>query len=153
MITLRKAKKSDLMFYFKLRNEPSIRKASFNDKAIDLAEHTSWFLKKLKDPNSYLFIVQVARQRAGQVRIDIQNNKAEINIGILPEYRGRGYGSIAIHKACKRILTKVSTVDTIVAHIKFDNIASQKSFARAGFSEGRTAMYKNNKCLEMFYHG
>jgi RimJ/RimL family protein N-acetyltransferase len=151
MITIRKAKKSDLMFYLELRNEPSIRKASFNDKPIDLAEHTSWFLRKLKDQNSYLFAVQIDGQLAGQVRIDIHNNKAEINIGILPKYRGRGYGSIAIRKSCKRVLTKVSTLDTIFAHIKPDNIASIKSFARARFVEGGDVMCENNKCVEMIY--
>lgn len=148
MLTIRKAQKSDLIFYFKLRNEPSIRKASFNSKPFDLASHTSWFFKKIKDSSAHLFVAQVAGKPAGQIRIDIRGATAEVSIALLPEYRGKGYASPAIYKSCKRILTKVPNL-YILAYIKLDNIASVKSFARAGFIEKGIVNHGGHKCIKM----
>jgi len=148
MITIRKAKKSDLVFYFELRNEPSVRKASFNSEPIDIASHTSWFLKKLKDPNTHLFVAQVAGKPAGQIRIDIKGATGEASIALLPEYRGKGYASPAIYKSCKRILTKIPNLH-IVAYIKLGNIVSVKSFARAGFAEAGISNHGRQKCIKM----
>jgi len=149
MIKLRKAKESDLMFYFDLRNEPSVRAQSFSTEPVDLAAHTAWFLEKLEDPDSWLLIVQVQNESIGQVRVDMEQNQGEISIAIAPEHRGKGYAALAIREACDLVFREDSQVDMLLAHTKKDNEASQKSFARAGFLKKGDVSYKGEECIEM----
>lgn len=148
-ISLKKAEKEDLMFYFALRNEPGVMESSFNPEPINLETHRKWFFQKLTDLNSFLFVVLCRGRAIGQVRLDIEQDMAEINIAIAPEHRKRGYGSIAIEEACKSTFDKVPRLTKIFAHIKVGNVASVRSFGRAGFVEIGAVNYKDNECLEM----
>ena len=84
----------------------------------------------------------------GQVRLDCNENSAEINIAILPDYRGRGYAVFAIKESCVMIFDEFPGLDVVFAHIQENNMASQKSFFGAGFKSRGNTLYKNNKCVE-----
>lgn len=147
-ISIRKAKESDLMFYFSLRNEESVRQASFNSDKIDFKIHSNWFLNKIKDPNCYLFVAVKNDKPIGQIRIDISGKAGETNISLFPEGRGKGYAQIIIKEASDVVFKNVPEVEFLAAHIKLDNIASIKSFKRAGFLEKGMVGYKGTKCAE-----
>jgi RimJ/RimL family protein N-acetyltransferase len=62
----------------------------------------------------------------------------EIGVALLPEARGRGYGTHA-HRLLTRYLFAHTTVYRIWAGTEVDNIAEQKALERAGFTrEGVT---------------
>lgn len=148
-ISLRKAQKQDLMFYFQLRNEPSVRVLSFSAEPVDIATHTTWFSQKLQDPNTYLFVIEVGNELIGQIRVDVEDNQGEVSIAIVPEHRGKGYAALAIQEASERVFEEAAYVDAMVAHMKIENIASQKSFKRAGFLDNGAVSYKGYECKEM----
>lgn len=150
-ITLRKARESDLMFYFNLRNEEGVRRASFNPEAIDLETHTSWFLNKIKDPNCFMFVALECEKPIGQMRIDIEGKIGETNISLTSEGRGKGYAPIVIKQALEEVAKKIPELKILVAHIKPNNIASIKSFERAGFVRSGAVHYKSTPCLELIF--
>jgi spore coat polysaccharide biosynthesis protein SpsF len=152
-ITLRRANESDLMFYFSLRNDESVRQVSFSNDAIDLETHTSWFSKKLKDPNCYMFVALDDGKPVGQMRIDLEGDGGETNIAIAPEGRGKGYAPIIIREACEAVLKERAEVGYLLAHIRPDNTASIKSFEKAGFVENGVVNYKSTRCLELIFEG
>jgi len=149
MITLRKAQESDSMFYFELKNDADVRASAFDGRLIDLKTHKAWFLSKLKDLQTYLFVIEVDGMEAGQIRIDIDHEISEIDISLTPAYRGRGYSLPAIKQACEKVFAEVLDLTTIFAHIKTENIASIKSFKKAGFVDGGVTNYKKHKCVEL----
>lgn len=150
LVTIRRAKESDMMFYFVLRNEEGVRKASFSgEEEIGLETHTSWFLNKIKNPNCYMFVAVEDDKTIGQIRIDIESGTGETNISIAPEGRGKGYAPIIIREASVIVFKNVPEIELLVAHIKPDNVASIKSFERAGFLEKDMIIYKSVRCKEL----
>ena len=148
-IRLRQAEESDLIFLYKLRNEPIVRRNSFQTKLINPEDHKKWFLSKLKDQNSYLYIVEVSNKPVGQVRIDLEYDTGEINIALSQEYRGFGLGTLVTKKACHLTFKKYRYVKKIVAHIKSNNLTSQRSFMKAGFIDKGKINYLGHPCRRM----
>ncbi len=146
---LRKARKSDLLFYFKLRNKPGVRKQMLNSNPIDLNKHKVWFLAKLAINTSLLYIMLVNSKKAGQIRIDVDKSQGELDISLLPKFRGYGLGTKAIKKLCELSFKKFPTLEVIRAYIKMENKASQKIFLNAGFSKTGYANRQRQRCIKM----
>lgn len=149
---IRKAKKEDLLFLLKLRNDPEVRAVSFNTNEIDIETHKKWFEKKLADKNCLMLIIEEKGVEIGQVRFDKDSagEDAEVNIALVKEFRGKGYGTRILQKTCEYAL-KYFGVQKILAHIKSDNISSIKSFSKAGFQSVGIVEYKEMPCVEMIY--
>ena len=73
-LALRKATSADSQFILDLRNDLSARKFFFDSSPIDLSTHKKWFRAKLNDPKSELFVIISNKEKAGQVRINIEGN-------------------------------------------------------------------------------
>lgn len=151
MISLRKATPEDLVFYFELRSDPSARKFHFNTEPIDLATHKAWFSAKLKDSNSRLFVIERERKKIGQVRIDLEGAAGEMDIAIVSEERGKGYAREAIEAAVREAFESMPALEKVNAYIKPENVASQKSFVKAGFQTQDKVVYKGHECVLMTY--
>jgi RimJ/RimL family protein N-acetyltransferase len=81
-----------------------------------------------------MYILEADGNPAGQVRFDIDAvGRAEVDISIAPEYRGHGYGAEALRLASARLFVDTGSAE-VVAHIKPDNLASVRTFERAGFA-------------------
>jgi RimJ/RimL family protein N-acetyltransferase len=71
------------------------------------------------------------------VRLDqLDDDLAEISIGLAPEARGRGAGREALCLAAAEARNRLG-VRMLTARVKADNEPSLRSFAAAGFSEVR----------------
>ena len=133
LITLRDATVEDCRRIWKWRNEPLTRESSFDTSCISYQDHGRWFLLKLRDQGTTIFIASNADSRAvGYVRFSVINNRAEISVSIDRGERGKGYGSAAIRIGSDRVLRN-NTVKHIVAYVKNDNPSSLATFKRAGF--------------------
>ena len=147
---LRKATKGDLVFLFNLRNEESVRKASFNIEAISLETHSKWLQNKLLDKISQIFIAEVNSQPIGMARFDLINEKeAEVNVAVTEKFQGKGYGSEILHQSSVKFLEIFPKVNLIYAFIKSDNQASLRSFAKAGYQLLGEAKHNGQICMEM----
>lgn len=147
LISLRKATYDDLEFFFKLRNDPVVRNISFNSDEITLEKHSSWYIKKIGDSNSHLFVVLSNNgDRVGQTRVDVEGNSGVMSIAIVEKYRGQGYGRTAIQQTSMQVLSDDPRIDKIFAYIRLDNSASLKAFMKAGFSQEDVSEINGIKC-------
>ncbi len=152
-IQLRRANIKDLEFLFKLRNEEAVRSVSFNSDPIDLETHRKWFEKKLAGNESILFIAEEDSQPIAQVRFDrLSGGEAEINIAVTEKFRGKGYGSEILRKSSMQFFSEFPECGKIRAFIKPDNLASTRSFIKAGYVFQRETDHKGQKCLEMIFY-
>ena len=139
-ITIRKAKKEDLDLLYRWSNEPSVRAQSFSTSEISYEEHCNWFSQKLKDVDSIIYILEVDEISASVIRFDIKD-KVTIGVSIDVDFRGKGLGSSFLRIGVEEYFKANSS--PILAYIKKSNIASIKSFEKAGFSFFRNQIANN----------
>ena len=72
------------------------------------------------------------KEKIGQVRFNKNQNMAQIDIAIAPNFRGQGYGTLSLTKSCEFYFNNFE-IDYIIAKIKKENAASIKAFEKAGF--------------------
>lgn len=148
--TLRKAANKDLIFLFDLRNEKSVRGASFNIEPISLETHSKWFQNKLKDKDTQIFIIEVESRPMAMVRFDLtSDSEAEANVAVSEKFQGKGYGSEILRQSSVKFQEIFPKVNLIRAFIKPGNQASVRSFAKAGYQLTGEREHKGNFCSEM----
>lgn len=132
-LIIRKAEPRDLMIYYKWANEKEVRANSVNQGSIALSGHSKWFLSKLKSKNAALFIFEKKGVPLGQVRLEAEDDHAEIGYSIAPKFRGKGYGEVILYKALEHYWKK-HPQKKIIAKVKENNQASNRVFIKMGFS-------------------
>lgn len=132
-IFLRKADFSDIEFLFSLRNQPSTYQYAKNARPVEWSEHIGWITPIIKGNSSKnLFVIEFEGKKAGQARIDIAGEGAEVSISLLAEFQGKGIAAIALKMAMDKIAEEKG-VKIFIAEIHQDNIPSQKLFEKLGF--------------------
>lgn len=121
------------LFYW--RNDAETMAASFNTFPISLETHRKWFEESLADTNRTLYIGEDdGRQKIGVVRFDKLNPQAvEVNINLAPSMRGKSFGADMILEGCEKYTQESGFNGLFLAKIKAGNIASVKTFKKAGF--------------------
>ncbi len=132
-LTYRIAETKDWENIYKLSNDPIVRANSIHSHNISFDEHMEWFSKVLNDDNSIILIVEKARGFIGQVKFTITDLDAVISLSIQANHRGKGFGHVMICDAIDYLYKLKPRLETIVAYIRKNNIASIKSFEKAGF--------------------
>ena len=101
MIKLIKAQKNlvDMEFIFKIRNDPNVRKLSYNKKKISKKDHKNWFYK---NENEYIFIIRYGNKSIGYIRAN-DKNKPYLSWAIMSKFRGNDLGSISLKMFLKKI--------------------------------------------------
>ena len=129
----RKANISDLDLYFEWTNDPSTRSNSFNTQEVDYQEHTNWFSKKIEDKKALLLVFENEENiPVGQIRIEQKTDENIIGISIDKNFRGLGLAVPMLTSACEVFFIEFQAKN-IHAYIKKTNLASLKSFKKAGF--------------------
>lgn len=128
MIYLRKADATDVDLLFEWANEPEVRKNSFNSELIDYSVHTKWFNKVLSSDNIEQFILMDDDTAVGQIRININEDEAEISYSIGAKFRGKGYGKKIVKELEEQIKTSYPKIKKLIARVKPSNIASKRVF-------------------------
>lgn len=150
MLTYRPAQPADARLYFDWANDPDTRRQSFHSDPISLETHTSWFSRKLVDPNALLLVfTDETKQPIGQVRFErtpVADMPDEIIIGLSVDARQRGKGLAVdlLTQGCRVCRDQWGAV-TIHAYIKPENQASVHAFERAGFRlSGESGKFDNS---------
>ena len=152
-ITLREATEQDLMLYFDWANDEQVRSQSFNSTKIDLNTHTKWFLNRIKDVDSCLYVFEDEKNEAvGQVRIekDATTKTAVIGVSIDNKHRGKGLAP-KILRGGLRYFLDTHKAYLIEAYIKTNNESSVKSFVKAGFMFEKELEYQGFQSLLFIY--
>ena len=151
---LRPVSESDAKILYDWINDPVTRQNSFQTQPVVWEEHINWLQQKLKDINSFLFIMSDGQNDCGTIRIDIK--KADkmiseayglISFSIAPTCRGKGLGEKILAlaeqlvKEIKGVEDKEQVKDLkndimdtniklLVGEVKVENIASCKCFEK-----------------------
>jgi len=149
-VTLRRAAEKDQRLLWEWRNEPEVRAQSFESGPIPWERHVDWFRAKFRDPNCFVYVVLNGQEEPiGQVRFDVRlDGTAEVSVSLAKEQRGRGYGRVAIQRACADLIHTVP-VAQFVAHVRPENVASMRAFGKAGFVEQGNEVIKGCQALRM----
>jgi UDP-2,4-diacetamido-2,4,6-trideoxy-beta-L-altropyranose hydrolase len=132
-INIREADEKDMMLYYNWINDPIVRESAFNSEYVSLEEHINWFNNKLKNPCSFLYLCYYNNIPIGQVRYDVNDFKAEVDLSIDKEFRGKGL-SVDMLLSSMQYLHNNLGVSIFISQVKKENTPSQYMFLKAGFS-------------------
>ena len=124
-ITMRDAQIDDCDRVFAWNCTPEVRAMSGDPRIIELADHRSWFRRRLSQ--GPMWIVEDNGAPVGVVRLDPGPDVAWISIALAPDARGRGIGRRAIEAAC------ASYAQPVNAMIRVRNTVSRACFQACGF--------------------
>ena len=85
---LRETTEDDADLLFEWTNDASVRENSFSTDEISYDEHIRWFHHMLADDTIRQYIYMHEGEPAGQIRITIDGQTAEIGYSICKEKRG-----------------------------------------------------------------
>lgn len=137
---LRLATVDDVKVIFEWANDDDMRINSFESKSIEWEEHVIWYNNKLSSNNSIIFIAESEEHKnIGQIRFDKYLNYAKIDFYITKEFRSQGFGCEILTKGIGLAFSHWIDLEFVKGEVKKENLASQKAFLKASFSE----QYKN----------
>jgi len=142
-IKFRMAGIEDAKLIYDWANDVEVREASFYSEPIKWETHLNWLTKKLNDKNSLFLVFYQESKPVGLVRIE-DSGEAIIGITIDYRFRGKKLAPILLNKACSVFWGKSD--QSILAFIKKTNLASVKSFEKAGFKFYRNDTVNGNAC-------
>jgi RimJ/RimL family protein N-acetyltransferase len=152
MLKLRQASMEDCKLIWKWANDPNVRAVSFSSEAISYEHHVRWFELKLEDASCFFYIAENTNEEPiGQVRYEIDGNKATINISVARQFRGTGYGSHLIRFASKKLFSD-SEAEVIHAYVKEGNEVSLRAFKKAGFMHVGTKIISKHKANYLIFN-
>lgn len=129
---LRLATNDDCNFIYEMANDREVRMNSFNSEPIEYDSHVKWFSKKLLSSESEIYILLADGERAGQVRIDINEGVAIISYMISKDNRGKGLGSIMLQLLEEKAFMR-NDVKCLLGEVKSGNAASVRVFEKLGY--------------------
>lgn len=150
MVYLRKAVQSDMDLLFEWANDPAVRKNSFRSDPIPYADHVKWFNHIMGDENVLQFILMDEDNPIGQIRLNLDNEEAEIGYSISADYRGKGYGHKTLQLIMRKIQADYPQIKKLVAKVKPENMASKRLFESEGY-EMKYSCYSLDTMCEGYY--
>jgi UDP-2,4-diacetamido-2,4,6-trideoxy-beta-L-altropyranose hydrolase len=132
-LQVRLAAKVDIDNIYKWRNNPLIRQNSVNPKIISLAEHEKWFEECLNRSNNIILIGEINSMPVGVVRFEIEKNKAEVSIYLVPDSGVRGCGFYLLSQAETWLKMHIENVKYLNAKVLQNNEPSNKLFVKLNY--------------------
>jgi len=129
----REANLEDTELLFHLRNDEEVRKNSIQKSPLEWDKHIEWIKKILNDDSKYLYLFFKNNNFIGQVRFDVFDDCANINISINKFFRGYGLSRDLLLESIEKFFDTNKCIKEIIAYIRPENEASIKSFTNIGF--------------------
>ncbi|MBC5997696.1 GNAT family N-acetyltransferase [Romboutsia ilealis] len=105
-------------------------------------EDVNELLENNKDKEIYSFIVHDNDIEIGFMEISIENNKGKFDIGLMKNYRGKGYGNRILETAIQFLVNKkVSEIALVVIE---ENKLAHKIYKKRGFIDNFVIGYWSN---------
>jgi RimJ/RimL family protein N-acetyltransferase len=118
---------------YKWANDIEVRRNSFNSAPIAYENHVKWFNKIMADKDVWQFIMCDNGEPVGQIRLNIEADKAIIGYSVAPDKRRRGYAVAML----RLLIENVNNTDikTLIGRVKYENHASSRAFEKCGFDK------------------
>lgn len=131
---LRKAEIQDAKAIWELSNQPYVRQYSINKSMIPWETHINWFTSKLKDSNHLMLaVLNSSKELIGEISYQKHESFCLVGISLSKIIQGKGEAARLLREADLLCLSHWSSIKHIKAEIYADNIASIKSFEKAGY--------------------
>ena len=111
-------------------NDVTVRQMARNRRNITAADHARWFSKSLSDPMRRIYVAVADNSPVGQIRLDRQEDSAQVDISTDRQWRAGGVGSYLLTNP---ILWDWPGLTKLWADVRTENTASTKLFKSAGF--------------------
>lgn len=134
-VRLREATMDDMDLVFEWANDPEGRKNSFHTEPIPYDTHCNWYKNKMDSKDSNIYIYCEENRPAGQIRVDMEGQKAVISYFIEKNSRNRGHGKRIIQLLKEKVIHEYPQITELVAEVKKENYPSQKIFEDLGFTK------------------
>jgi len=129
-ISLRRADLEDKELLFKwFNNLDSLKFKIKTDSKISFITHEKWFIERLKDKNTFIWIIECDKRQMGQIRFQYSKYYYEVDIYIVKDFRKLGIASLALKEA-----ENISKLKPLRAVVKNNNKVSRLFFLKNGFS-------------------
>jgi UDP-2,4-diacetamido-2,4,6-trideoxy-beta-L-altropyranose hydrolase len=151
-LSVRKATENELHTSYQWANDPVVRSQSYSSQPIPLADHSSWFRKKIAAENQYYYILWEGEKAVAQIRFELSGGEATISYLTAPELRGQGMGAWILAKGIRQLLTDTKPT-TIIGHVKNGNLASLRSFEKLAFQRTESTLYPDSITYTMNIYG
>lgn len=148
-IRLRPVRQDDCKLLWDWANDPEVRAVSFSAEPIPWEHHINWFQARLNAPNCWFYIA-LNRDDVpiGQIRYDLERDRAVVSISVARNFRHQGYGSTLIRLASQQLFQD-SDVTMIHAYIKPENETSMRVFLKADFQDMGTTIVKGHQAIHL----
>jgi RimJ/RimL family protein N-acetyltransferase len=139
-LRLRPVTPADAPVLFAWVNDALVRAQSFVGRPVSWPEHLSWLERKIsRGADAWLWMAETDESAAlGQIRFECEGRQAVMSFSVAPTFRRQGYGALLVAAGCRRLF-EASSLEQVVAYVKPDNLASQRTLARAGLVPGKVA--------------
>jgi RimJ/RimL family protein N-acetyltransferase len=136
-LLLRPAAHKDALLLWHWANDPVTRLMSFSNEPIGWDDHVRWLDRKLAEEGTWLFIAELDGHPVAQIRFETTGSPdaAEVSVGIDAEARSRGIGTEVIRSGTATVFD-LTTIATVVARVRPQNVASIRAFTAAGYVVG-----------------
>lgn len=132
---LRNATPADIELIYEWANDDAVRKNSFHTDKITFQEHKAWYEDKMKSESTLFYVLMSEDKPAGQIRLELEGNFAQINYSIAREFRGKGLGKAMIKLSEEKLKSEYPHIKKMIAEVKTDNSSSQKIFEASGYEK------------------
>lgn len=123
---------------FEWANDEITRQNAFNTNQIPYEEHVKWYKKKIVETDTLFYICMQDDISVGQLRVELDGNKAVISYSVDKKHRGKGYGKKIIRYAGEIVRQYCNTMSKkieLVGKVKLSNTASQRCFLAEGYKK------------------
>jgi RimJ/RimL family protein N-acetyltransferase len=132
---LRQVCLADRELLFEWANDDTVRANAFHTEKIPYTDHIKWFANIMTKDSIYQYILCDNELPVGQIRLNIEGDKAFIDYSIVAKYRGMGYGTTLMQLFLQELETvKMLDKRTLVGQVKQENLASARVFEKCGFT-------------------
>lgn len=135
-IKIRSAKENDSKDIFEWRNDELTRQMSHTSEIIEWENHSRWYSNSLDSESRILLICEDDRkEKIAIIRFDISESNAVISINLNPTQRSKGLAKSCLIESIEFFSKEYIEIKNLIAEIKEENIASQKTFLGIGFTK------------------
>ncbi len=145
MVLLRKAVMEDMDLIYEWANDPVVRQNSFHSDPIPYEVHKAWFQRIMSDASVLQFIMMEEDIPVGQIRLNVDDDEAEISYSIGDTFRGKGYGHKILQLIAELVKKEYPEIRNLIAKVKPGNDPSNKLFETENYEMSYLCY---SKCLD-----
>ncbi|ASU40580.1 UDP-2,4-diacetamido-2,4,6-trideoxy-beta-L-altropyranose hydrolase [Herbaspirillum sp. meg3] len=132
-VSLRPAIGDDCERLFAWRNDPAVRRSSFNQDPLEWESHARWFEATLRRPDRILLVAEMEGDGGGVLRYDLDGYSATVSVYLAPDSMGKGLGAHLLATGSSWMEQHHPQIVELIAAVMPDNKASISAFLKAGF--------------------